>query len=160
MPAESKTILILQELPKVLMFMQQVNNCWNDLKKVYDEVVPIDELKVFPCIVIEEESEVNKNAERGGNTSALFEKRMKLLLHCWLNAPAKQIQITQRRFKHDLEYVLFKDRAAWTLNGTCQEIMITRFDYFGTLVDTPNCGMTVELDVHYQQRLNDPTKGR
>ncbi len=147
---------VMSNLVIVLEGITQVRNFHRDIKKVYDEIIPVDELTP-DCIVLEFGDDHFKNNDGGGHTLGLFEKVFPVYIHCFLYTTGK-IRKAQNAMQADLESVLFRDLYGNTLNGAAQQVMLQDVQRWGTTVDSPNCGITAILNVHYRTKITDPTK--
>lgn len=146
---------IVDNLVTVLSGISVGNNFNRNILKVYDEIVPFEQIK-GDSIVLEYLTDHYKNSDSGGHTAGLFELMFTVHIHCFLQAQGK-IRKAQNEMKADLEMVLFRNLYGNTLNGSCQQVMLANIERWGTIVEKPNCGITAELQIHYRQRITNPT---
>ncbi len=150
--------LIFDALVKLLEKISKVNGFNRDITKVYDELIPIDQIENKPdSIVIEIGDDTYRNAQSGGHTTGLFELEVPVFLHCFLHGNEKA-RVIQGQMKADIERLFFRDRVGNTLNGTCQQVMLKNVVRWGTKIEKPNCGISAELIVWYRQKITNPTQ--
>jgi hypothetical protein len=158
--AESVKEKIFQELKKLLETIKKDNGYETEVRVVHSEVVPIGDIADFPAIIIDQGAEENLTGSGTRRTMGLMEKRMTVFLDCFIYE-ADNMQRAIRKIEQDIEKLFWGDKYStakgYSINNTAFELDIIRSEPFGTIIDRPNGGTSIELAIYYHQKDTDPT---
>ena len=130
-----------------------------DIVEVRDITPSLQDLKIYPSIVVVMGDERTLDSTSRGSTFDRVQKGLTVLIHAFLSDGMSQTS-AQDRIIQDVERMIGEHHGLEHEDGqcTCSLAQVVQSRPFGLSVNKPNCGVTITLSIRYQQLRLDPTQ--